>query len=73
MPESSCDSLRVVWNGVDGANYMYFYSTIIVSYGHGFLHSFTESFPVVMTKPKERDGVTKYNVNRRVRTAYPSR
>jgi hypothetical protein len=34
-----------------------------------------DAIPVVLTKPKEKDGVTKYHVNRRVRSIalFPTR
>ena len=52
-----------------GANFTFSYSTVIVRrFGKNVhMNKLTPSFPlVVMTKPKEKDGVTKYHVNRRV-------
>jgi hypothetical protein len=60
-------SLTVVWSGVDGVNYLFYYSTTIVGKAISHARRYTESHAVVMTKIKERDGVTKYIVNRRVR------
>lgn len=65
--ESCFGSLTAVWNGVDGANSLFYYSTTIVSKVMSYACRCTELRAVVMTKIKERDGVTKYIVNRRVR------
>jgi len=51
---------------MDGVNFTFFSSTIIVRNSQ-FLHRLIPNFvAVVLTKPKEKDGITKYQVNRRV-------
>jgi hypothetical protein len=64
---SCCDSPTLDLNGMDGLNFSSCCLIIIVSIPVllCFVANLTRE-SVVMTKPKEKDGVTKYNVNRRV-------
>jgi hypothetical protein len=69
---ASCSgNLKLALNGAVGVNYSSCYLTIIVRLTFFLTCRFyvTERYVilVVMTKPKEKDGVTKYHVNRRVR------
>jgi hypothetical protein len=70
---SSCASRILGSNGVVGASSSFCYLITTVSRGDRRTFSGMESLvtdcdfiSVVMTKPKEKDGVTKYHVNRRV-------
>jgi hypothetical protein len=67
MPASCCDSLTLGLNGTDGLSSSSCCLIIIVSIPISpILNRTLDDDPVVMTKPKEKDGITKYNVNRRV-------
>lgn len=56
---------------MDGLNSLFFSLTIIVSYLFRHLRFLVSNVSaVVLTKPKEREGITKYHVNRRVGLLY---
>lgn len=54
----------------DGPNSLFYFSIIIVSLHTFVLYSKADKLLVVMTKSREKDGITKYHVNRRVRLYY---
>lgn len=63
--ESSCDNPRQGSSGLGGRNSSLCYSIITVGVAMLSQAALTDFYIVVMTKPKEQDGVTKYQVYRR--------